>query len=387
MADESTEGDSSGLEKKHAASEHKRRKARERGQVARAPDVIKLVVIGAATLVLLVPGSLAVRLPIEWVMAELAHAGEMSIAHALRAALGCLGGLAGGQLLVSFLGGLGGLVPGGWNASIEPLAVDVSRLNPVKGSKNLFAPKRTFEVLKAVLKFAVIGGAGTAAFLYWNPTIDRLPDTAAPDWSLGLRAIVGILAVCVLAAAVLVVLDVPLQAWMYRRNLRMTDRELRDEQKETEISPLVRRKLRQAQIRVARARMMEDLPRASVVAVNPTHYAIALRYRRGTDMAPVLIAKGAGLLAQRIRKTAVRYGIPIVSAPPLARALYYHGTLGATVPAVLYRACAEVLAYVWRLDLWASGHGAEPTPPAPGELAVDPRLDPLANTAHEADRN
>lgn len=371
-------GESTGQEKRHGASEHKKRKARERGQVARAPDVIKLVLVGAAALVLLVPGSLVVRFPVEWVAGELAYAGTPSIAHALSSALGCLGGLAGGLLLLSFLGGLGGLVPGGWSISTEPLSPDPGRLNPIKGAKSLFAPKRLVETLKSVLKLLVIGGAGTAAFLYWDPKIDRLPDTVAPDWTLGLHAIVWIFGVCVLAAVVLVVLDVPLQAWIYRRDLRMTDQELRDEQKETEVSPLVRRKLRQAQARLARARMMEELPRASVVAVNPTHYAVALRYRRGADIAPVVVAKGAGLLAQRIRKTATQHGIPILSAPPLARALYYHSILGETVPAVLYRACAEVLAYVWRLDLWAAGKGAEPALPSDEDLGVDSRLDPLS---------
>ncbi|HEX7326795.1 MAG TPA: flagellar type III secretion system protein FlhB [Rhodanobacteraceae bacterium] len=378
MAEEQGDSDGGGQEKKHAASEHKRHKARERGQVARAPDIIKLALVGVAALALLVPGSLLVRYPVTWITGELSHAGTMSIASALGAVATCLEGLAGGLLLVAFVGGLVGLAPGGWSASMQPLAPDVSRLNPAKGLKSLFAPKRLVETLKAILKFAIIGGAGSLAFLYWNPRIDHLPETAAPNWSLGLHAVVGILAVCVVAAAAIVVLDVPLQKWIFNRDLRMTDRELRDEQKETEVSPLVRRKLRQAQIRLARARMMEELPRASVVAVNPTHYAVALRYRRGTDIAPVMVAKGAGLLAQHIREVALQYGVPVVAAPPLARALYHHGTLGETVPNVLYRACAEVLAYVWRLDQWAAGHGAEPEPPTEADLGVDKRLDPGA---------
>lgn len=378
MAGEQGEGSDSGQEKKHDASEHKRHEAAKRGQVARAPDAIKLALVSIAALALLVPGSLLVRYPMTWVTSELAHAGTTSIATAMGAVATCLEGLASGLLLVALVGGLAGLAPGGWSVSLQPLVPDVSRLDPVKGFKNLFAPKRLAETFKAILKFAIIGGAGTLAFLYWNPRVDHLPNTAAPDWALGLHAIVSVLVVCVIAAAVIVVLDMPLQKWIFNRDLRMTDQELRDEQKETEVSPLVRRKLRQAQIRIARARMMEELPRASVVAVNPTHYAVALRYRRGTDIAPVMVAKGAGLLAQHIREVALQYGVPIVAAPPLARALYYHGTLGETVPNALYRACAEVLAYVWRLDRWAAGQGIEPEPPTDADLGVDQRLDPGA---------
>ena len=143
-------------------------------------------------------------------------------------------------------------------------------------------------------------------------------------------------------------------------------------------TPKARRGLRRAAARAAKARMMEQLPRATAVVVNPTHYAVALRYRRNQDTAPVVVASGVGRLSDRIRSIARRHGIPIVSAPPLARALYYHVGPGEPVPSALYQACAEVLAYVWRLHLSISGHGPVPQPPDEAALAVDERLDPVA---------
>lgn len=377
--------DSGSEEKKHEATEQRKHKARRDGQVARAPDVIKLVLMGTFFLVALLPGSALIHWIVHWVPGELEHAGTLSIGRALHMALLSMGALVMLLLLISFIGALGGLVPGGWSPSAKPVTPDFNRLNPAKGFKDMFSPKRLTETVKSILKFVLIGGTGLVAFMYWKSTISALPNTAAPNWTLGLQAIVWILGVCVLATIFIVALDTPLQAWFHRRDLRMTEKELRDEQKETDVSPEVRQKLRQAQARVARGRMMEQLPQASAVAVNPTHYAVAIRYRRQTDEAPVVIAAGAGQLAKRICKIARRHRIPIVSAPPLARALYYHGTVGETIPTALYQACAEVLAYVWRLNLWAAGQGEAPSPPAEADLAVDERLDPQARLETEGE--
>lgn len=375
MADESA--DSLVEEKKHEATPRKRARAREEGQLARAPDFAKLVLMSVFFLLALLPGSLIAQSVVDWVLQALGHAGRMSIASALDYALYSLGGLSVLSITLSAFGALGALVPGGWSPSIKPILPDPERISPAKGIKAIFSAKRLTETLKALLKFFVVGGAGAAAFLGWKARIVSLPNAASPDWGLGLYAIVWILGVCVLATAILVALDTPLQAWFHRRELRMTDQELREELKENEVKPEVRRRQRQAQARVARARMMQQLPQASAVVVNPSHYAAAFRYRRERDSAPVLVAKGAGPLAARICKIARRHGIPIVKAPPLARALFFHGVLGERVPAALYQACAEVLAYVWRLQLWVNGQGRQPLPLTESDLAVDARLDPM----------
>lgn len=376
MAEDSA--DYSGEEKKHEATQRRRDRARDEGQVARAPDVIKLVLMLAFFLVALLPGSLLVGWVVRWVPHVLDHTDTLSIPSALHFALVSMGLLSVLLLGLAAFGALAGFVPGGWSASAKPIIPDVSRLSPARGFKNLVSPKRLTETLKALLKFLLVGGIGLAAFLLWQPRIVALPNGAAPDWTVGLHAVVWILGACVLATMLLVAVDTPLQAWFYGRDLRMTEKELRDEQKETEVSPHVRRRLRQAQARAARARMMEQLPQASAVVVNPAHYAVAFRYQRHRDNVPVVIAIGAGRLAERICKIARRHGIPVVSAPPLARALYFHGKPGEPIPMALYQACAAVLAYVWRLHLWASGQGPAPVPPSEADLGVDERLDPVA---------
>lgn len=371
-------GESGSEEKKHDASPRRKEKAREDGQVARSPDFAKFALMSSFFLLALLPGSALVHWTFQWVPEVLEHAGDMTVSAGLGLALDCMGGLSILLLILCFIGALGGLVPGGWNVSTKPVTPDFNKLNPAKGFKNLFSPKRLTETLKSLLKFVIIGGAGTVAFLYWEPQLTSLTRTAAPDWTLGLRSVVWILGVCVLSSVLIVAVDTPLQAWFHRRDLRMTDKEIRDEMKETEINPQVKRKMRQAAARAAKARMMEQLPKASAVVVNPSHYAVALRYRQNLDTAPVVVAAGVGRLSERIRKIARQNRIPIVSAPPLARALYYHVPPGEPVPAALYQACAEVLAYVWRLHLSVSGQGPVPDLPDETALAVDPLLDPVA---------
>jgi flagellar biosynthetic protein FlhB len=152
----------------------------------------------------------------------------------------------------------------------------------------------------------------------------------------------------------------------------MSDAELREEMKDAVGNPQVKQRQRTAQRRIARARQMRRLPEASVVVTNPTHIAVALRFRRGRDAAPVLVAKGADLMATEIVTKARSYGIPIVEAPPLARAVYRYVEPDDFIPVALYRACAEVLAYVWRLQAWraASTQAQKPPPPKIAEIEM-----------------
>lgn len=373
------EGDDSGEEKKHDATEQKRTQAREKGQVARAPDAIKLVLMIVFFLFALLPGSALTRWVTRSVLWELSNAGTITIPQALHFALYSFGMLSLCLLVLSLLGAMSGFVPGGWSASAKPITPDFSKLNPAKGFKKMFSPKRLTETLKSILKFFVIGGAGFTSFMLWKPVIMALPAMAAPNWTLGFHAIIWTIGVCVLGTIVIVAIDTPMQSYFHGRDLRMTEKEVRDEQKDTNVSPEVRSRQKQAQSKAARARMMEQLPESSAIVVNPEHYAVAFRYREERDDAPVVIATGAGRLADKIRDTARHNGIPIVSAPPLARALYYHGIPGERIPTALYKACAEVLSYVYQLNLWAEGSGQEPVPPTESALEVDRRLDPHAS--------
>lgn len=379
-------GDDSSEEKKHEASEHKRNRAREKGQVARAPDTIKLALMLVFFLFALLPGSALMEWIVHHVPGELAHAGTMSIAQALHFALYSFAMLGGFLLIMSLFGAASGLVPGGWNVSAQAIAPDFNKLNPAKGIKKIFSAKRLTDTLKSILKFIVIGGAGLTAFMDWKSSIIALPNTAVPNWTLGLHAIIWVIGFCVLATVLIVIIDMPLQAFFHSRELRMTDKEVKDEKKDTNVSPEVQSRQKQAQQRAARDRMMEQVPESSAVVVNPSHYAVAFRYNQYRDDAPVVIATGVGRLAERIRDMARRHGVPIVSAPPLARALYYHGVPGEKIPTALYKACAEILSYVYQLQHWADGQGTAPVPPSESELGIDPRMDPIARrVAEDAD--
>jgi len=180
-------------------------------------------------------------------------------------------------------------------------------------------------------------------------------------------------AIC-MALTLLAGTDAGLQFWQHRQRLRMSDNDIRDEMKDTAGNPHVRSRQRMLARKMARARQMSKIPEASVIVTNPTHYACALRYRRGADRAPMLLAKGVGMLAEEIIAKGRGLGIPVVEAPPLARAVYRHVEPGEPVPVALYKACAEVLAYVWRMQRWRAQGGARPKPPPvrEGEIDVSP---------------
>jgi flagellar biosynthetic protein FlhB len=248
--------------------------------------------------------------------------------------------------MVTVAGLAGKLLQGPPPFSFEPLKPTADRLNPVKGLKKIVALKNWVELLKSILKVTLYGvvaytGARDAIL---NP-VGGGP--GAEGTLLTLTSMAGrvIFRVAVVAAG-LAVLDVLFRRYDHARELMMTKKEVKDEHKELEGDPLVRARMRQKQMALARSRMMADVPNATVVVTNPTHVAVALRYTAGETDAPEVVAKGRALLAERIRKIATEHRVPIVSDPPLARALYRAVPVGAQIPAALFRAVAEVLALV-----------------------------------------
>jgi flagellar biosynthetic protein FlhB len=178
-----------------------------------------------------------------------------------------------------------------------------------------------------------------------------------------------LIAICI-ALTALAGFDVGLQFWLHRQKLRMSDAEIRAEMKDSVGNPHVRQRQRAISRRLARSRQMRRLPQASVIVTNPTHFAVAIRYRRGTDAAPLLLAKGVGLRAEEIIVLARGYGIPIVEAAPLARTVYSHVEPGENIPVPLYRACAEILAYVWKMQQWRASGGERPAAPTQNHLHI-----------------
>jgi len=242
-------------------------------------------------------------------------------------------------------------------------------LNPIKGLGRMVSLNALFELSKTLLK---VFWLGLVIVLVGHALFERIvhlgtmPVSAAVPQSLSLIAI----ALFALTAALVPIaaIDMPHQIWQYLKKLRMTRQELRDEHKELEGKPEVKGRIRQLQRELATRRMMEDVPAADVVITNPTHYAVALRYDPDGQGAPTVVARGAGAIAARIREIACAHNVPLFSAPPLARAIYFSTQLNQTIPAGLYVAVARVLAYVFQLR--ASTGGPFQTPRQPTDLPV-----------------
>ncbi|MEY2341093.1 flagellar biosynthesis protein FlhB [Acidithiobacillus sp. IBUN Pt1247-S3] len=265
-----------------------------------------------------------------------------------------------------------GMALGGWNFSGKALVPDFSHLNPLTGLQRMVSRHALLELVKVMLKALVIGGIGTTLVYAQRRAllglIDENPVTAIHH----LFAMLGLLFLFMAGSTLLIVaFDVPFQLWSYNEKLKMTEQEVKDEMKEQEGNPEVKRIIRSLQREMARRRMMAAVPKASVVVTNPTHYAVALRYEEGKDVAPVLLAKGADMVAAKIRELAQEHGIPLVEAPPLARALYHHVELEQQIPAMLYRAVAELLAYLYQLRVARPGQ----MPVLPQEWSVPAELD------------
>jgi len=262
----------------------------------------------------------------------------------------------------------------GWLFSVEALAPNFSKLDPLKGITRIISWSGVVEMLKAVFKAGLIGGV--ALWVVWQDVDGVIALVSEPLESgvAHVASMVGFTFMTVSASLLLIVaIDVPYQLWNHSKQLRMTKEEVRQEGKETEGDPHVKARIRALQREAARRRMMAEVPKADVIVTNPTHYAVALRYQENKMRAPQVIAKGAALIALRIRELGEENHVPILEAPPLARALYRHAELGQEIPDKLYTAVAEVLAYVYQLRRYNTYGGAQPE--APHELPVPAELD------------
>jgi len=259
----------------------------------------------------------------------------------------------------------------GWVFSVQALSANLAKLDPIKGLARMFSWQSLAELAKALLKAGLI--AGVAGYAIWLQR-DGLLALAAEPLETAVAHFSQIALYTFLAAtaafALVVALDVPFQLWHFQRQMRMTKEEVRQEQKETEGDPQIKARIRAVMREQARRRMMAAVPKADVVVTNPQHYAVALEYKERRMRAPVLVAKGTGLVAERIKEIAREHRVPIVEAPPLARALYRHADVGDTIPAGLFTAVAQVLAYVYRLDQ------PGPRPELPEDWQVPAELDP-----------
>lgn len=259
---------------------------------------------------------------------------------------------------------------GGWSFSLEAMAFKFDKFNPIAGMKRMFAVRGLVELIKSLAKFLLIG---TVAVLLMNHLSGDIIGLGYQEPAAALKHAGQMLAWSFLILSVVLILiaaiDVPFQLWDYARQLKMTKQEVREEHKDTEGSPEVKGKVRQMQREMARRRMMEAVPEADVIITNPTHYAVALKYDGLSMRAPRLVAKGKDLIAAQIRAKAQEHEVPIFSAPPLARAIYFSTELEQEIPAGLYLAVAQVLAYIYQLKAARNG-ATRHAPQAPTDLPV-----------------
>ncbi len=246
---------------------------------------------------------------------------------------------------------LGATSIGGWSFSMKAASFKGERLSPLKGLKRLFSANAINELVKAIAKFALVAVIAVA-WLWWST--DDLLSLGRQPVGAAIREALKICGVSLLVVSTglifIAAVDVPFQLWQYQKKLRMTRQQVKDEFKETEGRPEVKSKVRAMQQQIASRRMMEELPGADVVITNPTHFAVALKYDDSNMGAPRVIAKGKDLLAKRIREVATENGVPLFSAPPLARVLFRTTEIGDEIPARLYTAVAQVLAYIFQLN-------------------------------------
>jgi len=368
MADEDQES------KTEQASPRRREKAREDGQVARSQDLgAALSVLGGliafAAFGSMLTVSMTEAFELAWADMAVWEAGGGSLQSLLVMSMAKVSlALIGLLLVLMVIGVAGTVVQVGWHPNPGLLAGKWDRVDPLQGFSRLFSLQSVGSLITGCLKLLAIG---LTAYLFVRPMFpdfpqfsqlqigELLPHTAALTTSLGWRVAIAML---VIGAA-----DYLFQWWRLERSLRMTKQEVKEENKEQDGDPHIKQKVRQIQRQMAMRRMMEDVPKATVVITNPTHVAVALRYDPQAPGAPVVVAKGERLVAQRIKERARAAGVPVIEEPPLARALLRAAKVGQEIPAAFYRAVAQILALIMR--------NARPARSAGPQLQDDPGLD------------
>jgi flagellar biosynthetic protein FlhB len=349
--------ETSGQEKTEKATSKKREEARNKGQVAISREVSSAMVLLASLGFFYFAGSWMFWNLAEVIARVFENVGTLrfnTIDDASIFSMEVLNRLL--AILIPFLlplavlGFAVNVVQVGLKFSTEAISPKFSKLNPISGMKRFVSLKSLVELVKSVLKLVFIG---TIAYLLVKGDLKSFPLLVHQEVGQILVFIARVsLKICFfvcLAMIILSILDFLYQRWQHEQDLKMTKQEVKDEQKQTHGDPKVKSRIRSLQLEMARRRMMEAVPEADVVITNPTHFAIALKFKAEEMAAPRVLAKGAGHVAQRIKEIAAEHQVPVVEDKPLAQALYKMVELGDYIPAELYRAVAEVLAYVYRL--------------------------------------
>ena len=347
-------------EKTEAPTEKRRREAREEGNVSKSPEVNTVFVLLSAVIFL--------RFAFKGIYNNIIKSIDLSLNYLspslyrdmtfttfqslfleqLSIALVIILPLA---AFVMFWGVFANLIQVGWLLTLKPLKPKFSKINPISGLKNMFAPKKLFDTAKNILKLVIIG---TVAYVTINGRLDEM--LASINESTGSIVVFMLLLIfdvairIIITLLIIAVLDYTYQRYEYEKKLKMTKQQIKDEHKMTEGDPKIKGRIRQLQREMSKRRMMESVPKATVVVTNPTHISIAIQYEQETMDAPVVVAKGADNLALKIRESAKEHNIPLYEDVPLARAMYDKVEPGDVIPQEFFAAVAEIIAYVYKLQ-------------------------------------
>ncbi|QYJ98926.1 flagellar biosynthesis protein FlhB [Shewanella alkalitolerans] len=277
-------------------------------------------------------------------------------------------------LFLAFVAFLGNVVLGGITFSAKAFMPKGNKMNPISGFKRMFGVQALVELTKGIAKFSVVALMAYLLLSYYFTDILTLSQGHLPGNVFNaLDLLVWMFIVLCSSTVIIVVIDVPFQIWNHNKQLKMTKQEIKDEYKDTEGQPEMKGRVRQMQREMAQRRMMAEVPNADVIVVNPEHYAVAVKYDVTKAAAPYVLAKGVDDVAFKIREIAREHDVAIVSAPPLARAIYHTTKIDQEIPEGLFTAVAQVLAYVFQLRQYQQKGGKRPTPipinqPIPDEL-------------------
>lgn len=363
------------------ASERKLQKAKDDGQVARSRDLSHLAVLGggAVSLLWFAPvmfGHLKSELGLQLLFdaKTITDPGLMLTRLSSMVAVG-LAASAIFALIVSLIAVGSTVAVGGWVQSLKPITPDFSRVNPLSGLGNMFTKEKFTETLKMVFIAGMLLAVG---FAYLSSSMEGLRALILQPSSSVIAYLTNWLTEGVgrmlLVLLIVAMIDVPLQKYLHADRLKMSTEEMKQEGKESDGNPEMKGYIRQRQRDMAQGNSIQAVPKADFVLMNPTHYAVAIQYDDKTMDAPRVVSKGADLLAFKIRDIATEHAIPVLQSPVLARALYANADIDQDIPASLYAAVAQVLAYIYRLKAAMRGDG-----PMPGEVPmpfVPPELDP-----------
>ncbi|AXO62279.1 flagellar biosynthesis protein FlhB [Pseudomonas indoloxydans] len=372
----------SGADKSEEPTGKRLEESRKKGQIARSKELNTLAVTLTGTMALIIFGAYMGNVLMDIMRGNFSLPREVLMSERSMALYLLASGketlLAMQPFLIALLIAsiVGPIALGGWLFSTEALQPKASRMNPLAGLKRMFSVQALVELLKALAKFLVILAVALVVLSVDQDDLLAIANEPIEPAILHSLKVVGWSAFWLSCGLILIAaVDAPFQLWSHKQKLKMTKQEVRDEYKDTEGKPEVKGRIRQLQREMAERRMMQAVPQADVVITNPTHFAVALKYDPEKGGAPLLLAKGGDFLALKIREIAQEHKVMVLESPGLARAVYYSTELDQEIPAGLYLAVAQVLAYVYQLRQYQAGKGKRPGPlpdlPIPPDLRRD----------------